>query len=1133
MYQATSRTVLCLLLFTASVVAQTETGQITGTVTDPSGAAIPTATIAVKARATGAIRNTTTSAAGTYAVTNLQPAAYTVTVSSSGFTTLTREVTVAVGAAVGEDFQLQVGQAATEVTVSETAVQVNTENQTLQTVVDTQRIMELPSLTRNPYDFVATAGDVAEGDPGGNSRFYGVGFAINGQRGTSTNVMLDGASNNDEFGGVVGQQVPLDSVQEYSIMTADFTAEYGRAAGGVVNVVSKSGTNDWHGSAYEYNRVSDLAANTYSNNSTGQPESVFVRNQFGYSVGGPVIKNKLFFFNNIEWTRVRSPATLTAFVPTPQFIAAAAPATQAFFQAYGNLGTARPLQVYTKDQISALNGGNICGGPLCNALAGNTPMFELVSYTAQYDVGAGSPQNTVNAVGRIDYNMSDRTQMYFMYSLFDQNTFAGSQSNSPYPGYNTGTSAYDNDAVFSFTHTFSPTLVSQSKLAFQRINNDQPLGSAGVTPGLYLYGGSTLLGQSLAFPGYYPYSPGAVLPSGGPQNIAQAYEDMSYTRGKHTFRYGGMFTYVQVNQTFGASETAIEANSTGSIQDGIEQFLAGQLDTFTVAVYPQGKFPCSNPAQPTPSCTIQAPIGAPGFSRSDRDREFAVYGEDSWKVSPRVTLNLGLRWEYFGVQHNNNPQLDSNFYDAPGEADTPAGIRGGSIQIAPNSPIGALWKSDYGDVGPRLGVAWDVFGDQKTSFRAGYGRYFERNFGNVTYNVIQNPPGQYVLNLTAGVDVPQIPVSASNYGPLSGATGSFPVLAASLRSVDPNIKTAHSDVWSSALERQFGASILGAIEYSGSHGADLYSISNVNRAGYGNVFLNDPCDPANNVPCTARLTPLASTMNRRGNLGYSNYDGVNFRFRVNNIANSGLNLLANYTWSHSLDNGSNTFSDYGFTNNGELFTLGQLDPWNPKIDYGNSDFDIRHRVAISFTYDLPAIGERTSMLNRVFGGWTLAPIFTARSGYHYSVYDCTGHLNVCRFAAFSSPIQTSVGQVTPNPVPNSFTVLTIPGSAIDHAGNAQYGFTDLPPFPSDMLGRNAFVGPNFWNLDMGLYKRFHITERMALQLRGEAYNIFNHPNLWADGSSAEVSGAGGTTNATINGFLLGNRNIQIAARVDF
>ena len=238
----------------------------------------------------------------------------------------------------------------------EAATQVNTETQTLQSVVNTEQLLEMPSISRDPYAMIASVGNVSPTSPDAR----GVGYAINGQRSASTNVMLDGAANNDEFGATVGNTVPLDSVQEFSVITNNFTAEYGRATGGIVNVLTRSGTNNFHGSLYEFLRPSYLASNDFDNNAYGIDRQHFTRNQFGYAIGGPIVKNKLFFFSSTEWIRVRSQATANVWVPTPQLIAAAAGPTQDFMNTYGALRSGTTLLETDSKADLAAKGVNLC-----------------------------------------------------------------------------------------------------------------------------------------------------------------------------------------------------------------------------------------------------------------------------------------------------------------------------------------------------------------------------------------------------------------------------------------------------------------------------------------------------------------------------------------------------------------------------------------------------------------------------------------------------------------------------------------------------------------------------------------------------------------------------------------------------
>ncbi|MFB3829057.1 MAG: carboxypeptidase regulatory-like domain-containing protein [Bryobacteraceae bacterium] len=1123
------------------MTAQTETGQITGTVTDATGAVLQHAKVTVKSLATGLSRETTTSAAGVYTVPNLLPGSYQVSASAPNFATARRTATVAVGARVGLDFQLEVGTEQTVVQVEGAGQLVNTETQTMENMVTTRQVLDLPTLTRNPYSLVVTAGNVSESEPS----LRGVGVSINGQRAAGTNILLDGASNNDEFTAEVGQQVPLDSVQEFSVITNNFTAEYGRASGGVVNVATKSGTNDYHGSVYEFNRVSRFTSNSFDNNANGVPKPVFTRNQFGYSVGGPILKDKLFVFQNTEWIRVRSAATRFVWVPTPELIGASAAPTQEFFRTYGAL---RPglstIQTLSRNQLTAQGfdpcRGAAAGGP-CLSLSPTLPMFSRVAYNYPADSGGGDPQDTYMLVGRVDYNLSDRTQLYGRYALYSENDFRGVNADSPYQGFDTGITHFNNNFLLSATHTFRPTLISQTKAVFNRLNEQQPLGDRPPVPTLYTNptGPGSIFNNFIAYPGYLPFNPGSAIPFGGPQNFLQFYHDMSWVKGKHDVRFGGSYVHMQDNRMFGAYQEAVEALSSGSVASSIDNFLRGELFSFTAAVYPQGKFPCVG--APTDACTLTLPVGQPDFTRSNRYNEFAFYGQDSWKVKPRFTLNLGLRWEYFGVQHNKNPQLDSNFYDGTGGtlADR---VRSGQAMLAPNSPIGGLWAKDRDNFAPRVGFAWDIFGDGKTSLRGGYGIGYERNFGNVTFNVIQNPPNYAVVDLRAGRDVAAIPITVNNLGPLAGTSGSKALPRSSLRNVDQNIETAYAQFWGVSLQRQLNGGLMVGLSYSGSRGQNLYSLANVNQPGYGNIYLGIPCTPGTSLgdpgTCVDRLNQQYSTMYRRGNLGFSRYNGFNTRVEARNVAHSGVSLVANYTWSHSIDNGSSTFSDttskVPSANNGD-FVVGLLDYFHPALDKGDSEWDVRHRLAISGVWEIPSGRFQGPASGRILGGWMVAPIFTAHTGTPFSIFDCTYAANVCARAAFNGPMpRTGADNPTPTATPNTFRFMELPAANVVNFVNPAYNVSDYFPFPGNMSGRDAFRAPGWWNLDFAVMKNTKINERFSVQLRGEAYNIFNHANLYVQGASADVSSTDfipasrGSTGATFD-----RRNLQLAVKLIF
>jgi len=1126
---------VALALLSALAFGQTETGQIVGTVTDPQSAVVPGAKVTVKNTATGAERSTTTAGnTGLYGFTNLQPGQYEVTVEAANFATTKKRVDLTVGARSVVDFRLTIGTATVVEVVEQSSTSVELTTQELSQVVTEKQVLELPTITRNAYSLVGISGNVSGNDPTGR----GVGVAINGQRAASTGILLDGGENVDLFVAAVGQSTPLDSVGEFRVITSNFSAEYGRASGGIVNVATKGGSNSLHGTVYEFYRGAGLTANTYENNANGVAKPNFVRNQFGYSIGGPVVKDKLFFFNSTEWIRVRSSANLTALVPDPTFITSGAvnANTSTFFNAF-------PL----RSGLTVLENDQVVGG---------IP-WDRVQYSVPSNAGGGSPVNEYQTVARVDFNWTDKTQLYGRYALQSQNFFPGTVSDSAYAGFDTGATTFNNNILISLTRIWTPNVVSQSKVVYNRLNSLQPI-NGDPTPTLFMRSRPTPLVlpsgtlDFVALPGYLPFSPGSGIPFGGPQNLYQFYQDVSWSLGKHQFRFGGQYIHTRDNRVFGAYQEASEILGNTTAQ-ALTNLVNGQLLAFQGAINPQGAFPCPTDqfGTPivTPQCQVTLPVGPPAFGRNNRYNDWAFYGQDSWKIHPRFTLNLGLRWEYYGVQHNADPSLDSNFYLGTG-ANFFEQLRNGQVLLAtdPANPVGGLWAPDRNNFAPRVGFAWDLFGDGKTSLRGGYGISYERNFGNVTFNVIQNPPNYAVIALTSGVDAactPSCPITLSNFGPLGSGVGTVNLPKTSLRAPQQDLKTAYAHFWSLSIERQLAKNTVLALEYSGSRGVGLYSLENPNRVGSGPLYMGDnPADQlAFGVFPSRRINDQYTGFNRRGANSFSDYNALNVRVQSNNFMNTGWSFVSNYTWAHSLDNLSSTFSES--SNN---FNLGLLDPYNPALDKGNADFDIRHRWILSGTWDVPWFKKHENwFVKNLIGGWTLAPIISAQTGNPFTLWDCTNAVfEVCPRWMPITPISTGARENVPGSGPNTFSYITInpanslyyfnPVTLTSEFGNCGVGAgaTTGCPFPAEMTSRNAFRAPGVWNVDLGIYKNISLTERFRLQFRGELFNAFNHSNLYVIGSSADFTEGGVTAKRGGSGGAFDERrNIQLALKLIF
>lgn len=1176
---------LVLALFMTSLTppvwGQTETGNITGVVTDATGASVPNSAVKVVNTQTGLERSTTTDRSGEFHVVTLPPGEYSVEVEAPNFAKTKLRTEVSVGGHTTLNVSLEVGTSSTVIEViGEGGIEVNTLNQEVGQVVSGKEIQDLPSLTRNPYDFVAFAPNV-HADPAGNN----FGYSLNGQRSSSVSVLLDGGENVNTFSAVVGQNVPLDSVQEFSVLTSDFSAEYGRASGGVVNVSTRSGTNQFHGSAYEFNRVSALSANTFDNNANGVQRPNFTRNQFGYSLGGPIKKNKLYFFSSTEWLRVRSSAEVQGVVFDPAFIAAgniySAPGLQNFYSTYAAEGL-RPgttiLRTYTVNDLPTVKVYPIdytdpnAHAPYLASLAGtndgpNPVIFDKIAYRSNADVGAGAPENGWNTVFRGDYVLSDKTTLYGRYGyshdyLFPGTNGAAGTPSNPYVGYDLDGTLANQSGLLSLTHLFSSALSITSKLEFIRFNETDPLPKKGVVPSLLI---SAFPGN--AFDGLSFYVPGAGQGYGifgGPQNSLSLHQDAIWTKGKHQLKIGGQYIYEQDNRSFGAYQSATEygwrsSNNPRGLNNLIDPSSnngGGRITRYRVAINPQGLLPCEkNPNGKFPplgvatdsfgnNCTLNLPVSSPVFARSNRFNDAAVYAEDSWRVRRNLTINLGLRWEYFGVQHSTNDggNLDSNFYFGPGSTVFDQ-IRNGQVYIAKHSSKGQLWNSSPANFGPRVGFAWDILGDGKTSLRGGYGISYERNYGNVTYNIIQNPPANATVDIRygAGQDFAgNIPIQTQNFGPFSG-TGQVLFKSPQLRAVDPNIKTAYAEFWSFGLDREVVRNTVLSVGYTGSHGVRLYSISNINEIGSGVVY--EGTDPSVN-PSDA-LNRSYTNINYRTNGGFSHYNALLVNLKSNNFANKGLLLNFSYTFAHAIDNLSQVFSAETAANG-----LGFLDPFKPNLDKGDSDFDVRHRVTLTAVWDVPLGRDSQGWLKQVIGGWQFAPTLLFRTGYPYTAYDCTNALvyNCPRFvpapgAGAPSQTSTSTAVVSDVPSPNQWIYQSLPAGWTSYA-EPLTGSGSLPTcdtatnsagdtvstgqnchFPSNMYGRNTLRQPGIYNANLGVYKKFYLTERFSLQFRGEFYNLLNHSNFYLDSSAfADVSSGDSTKPFSVIGYRGGQGN---------
>ena len=1152
--------------------AQVETGQIAGTVMDLTGAAVPNAAVTIKNLSTNTARNTVTSESGTYLVPGLEPAIYQVTVSSNSFKSFVAKVEVTVGGHVTLDARLSVSATTTEVqVVGEGGTQVNTDTQEMSQVVDTQQLASLPSLTRNPYDFVALAGNVSGGDnstnsgttaidqlgSGQNQENRGVGYSINGQRESGTEILLDGVENVSIYSQAIGEDVPVDSVQEFSVITSNYSAEYGRASGGVINVTTKAGTNSFHGSAWEFNRLSAYTANTYGNDAANSafltsgetgplpdPKGEYTRNQFGYAAGGPIKKDKLFIFESTEWTRVRSAATESQEIFDPAFIALMPSNIQAYYKTYGQTTLPSSGVASTVGQVAATG---VTFGPVngTTPIPPSTPMFDTINFKAPFDAGGGIPQNTYDLVGRVDYDATDKTQMFFRGAREASIQIPGSDTYSAYPQYNTGTTFLNQSYLYSVSHIFTPSLFLSMKASYTRFNENNSYDPSLVeTPNLmFVSPTDPNTGAFIQMPGLQNESdPGnGGLPAGGPQNTIQLEPDLSWTKGKHSMRFGFLETYIQLNYAYGAYLQAVEQLGT-AFQSSLSDMMntAGNpngatLTTFATRVDPQGKLPCPADTSTTDgnfgnvidnsSCEIQTPLTEASFARSYRYKDWSGYAEDSYKLMPRLTLNAGLRYEHYGVQHNNHPSLDSNFYFGSGSS-LEAQVRSGQVEIADKSAAGGFWKSRWGTFAPRVGFAYDIFGNGRDSVRGGYGISYERNFGNITYNASFNPPASAVISDNCSAEDASCIATVTNndLGPLGQSTGAQYLPPVELRHLDQNIQVAQTQFWSLAVEHQFARGALVELAYVGAKGDHLYDVANVNQVGAGQVYLGDPVVQSNancsNSGITNRDTGVAecltrpnaqyTNVNTRGSAASSSYSGLNLRVQMQNFRNTGLSLAGNYTWSHALDELSSTFGDSLQGGSGYIGSLGYTSLADPHLDWGSADYDIRQRLTIAPIWQTPWFKQGSEVERQALGGWALSGIYTVRGGIPFSVFDDSESETGFTLPRLepATPFYSEAVSKKPQVLgPNTFDGLNIPLPKNFVPLSSTLGISDFGPFPSDMMHRNSIRGPGAWNIDASLHKTFSLTERVAMEFSADGIDVLNHHNFYANTTTLEYDGA--------------------------
>ena len=1140
-------TFLFLLLLETAAFAQ-GTAALTGTVADPNGAVVGGATVTATNVATNVSFNTQTTDAGLYRFPILPVGTYNVRVEASGFSAAQVEnVVLTVGQTVTRDVALAVGAPTETVTVVAGGEQLAQPSESSVSQLLSRNVWEnYPLENRDTNEFINLLPGAVPDAFAGSTR----GAAVNGVRGGTGNFLVEGFDNNDQGQGGRGAlvaggitSISPEAIQEYRVITNNYAAQYGKGGGFVTDTVLRSGTNDWHGSLFAYNRIQALAANDFFSNREGVKDHL-VRNQFGGSFGGPVRRDKTFAFGTAEFQRLRQAAPITTVGTTQQFLdfvqsgafaafhesnpnglcvvatGAACPGAFARSRTLGPVFNA--LRSAQQFPLATTNLTNEAAGLFTAGLLDSPIIYPVPVYG---DVTVVNPSflNVARFSVKLDHRFSTASNLTGTFLSEDSDngdTYSGTDAFIGAPFVSPGRSTL---VGLTLNHTFSPTVIGESKASYLRHVRDFPEcpgveGLPSVVTGFDPLGVS--LGCSSSFPQFFT------------DNQFQLQQHLSVIRGTHSFRTGVEYRRIRNGSSFQAVKNGL------FLPHGVEELLTDGFfgDEADLALFGEpfaGGFLLAQ-------ATIDPRTGTqPEYYRGFRANEWAAYFQDDWKVTRRLTFNLGLRWEYFGPPHNFRPGLDSNFYFGSAETPVPttstnpffprneplaARVARGSFQLRDNE----IWRKDFNNFAPRAGFAWDIFGDQKLVLRGGAGIFYDRIWNNLFENIRFNPPTFSFNTINSPIIGGQVPI-----GPLSSPglfTAPFTEASRRLfndprfqgtpspRHMDENLRTPYVQQFFLGVQHQFASDFLLELNYITTAGRKLTGVIDINTYP-GRTRGGSSVRPNPNINADNFRTNAFSSIYHGGQVG------------VRNRAWQGLQFNSHYTFSKAIDQLSDAFfADLRHGN------FRPQNPYNIRLDRGRADFDIRHRFVTGFTYEAPFFKE-----NRWLGGWVATGIIQAQSGVPFSVYHSGQDPNADGFlgdrAVFLGTSADQIYRRDQSPADGYFDTSLFEGmvtranrlgaAAACGPGNGVV-ISNTQWWCDGTLGRNAFTGPGFWNVDFGLHKKFRVTEGSSLQLQANAFNIFNHTNFNIPVGNINSSNFGRSISTVGT-----PRVIQLAIRYDF
>lgn len=1062
--------VLTLFALSLAVAAQTSRGTVSGTVNDQTGAVIAGASVVLTNVETTVTRSTVSNGDGLYRFDAVDLGTYTIKITAPGFGPLTKSnIVVSANLTSTVDTQLTPGTQELSVDVTaESGALLQTEAPVRGGNIDSTRITELPIATRNPVSLALTL-------PGVSSNRFGFGastFSVNGGRGRSNNFLIDGTENNDISVAGQGFQIKnTDAVQEVSVQTSNYDAEFGRAGGAVVNTITKSGTNKLHGTAsWQYDSTRDDAlTSTQSLDPTirqrGYPP-YGTEHFFSGTLGGPVFlpklydgKDRTFFFAAYQNQRQASNSTATVTVPTA--------AGRATLRGLAAAGVNPRLDLL----LQVTNGVDATANPFKIALGGGRPDAEFGSAVTAFAQTFVEPQYQF----RVDHKVSEKSQLSGRYLFADQFNPVGGATLG-LPGFTTSIANRFQNFLISETHVFTPSLTNELRLSYNRIalafpnDSANPLGQT--LPSIVINGVTDVNGAGFNF------GIQTNLPQGRIANNYVIQDTVTYIRGNHTFRTGldllqqRSLQFAPINER-GALTYAAGGGFTG---------LANYLDDFGG----------SGPAGGSATRTFGSPRYYPELFRQ------AYFFQDRWRFNEALTLTLGVRYENFGNPINSirTAAFTGLFNVDPvtlqGPYSQPSKVKDDNNNWAPT--LGIAYSPSF-----KNGVLGSLFGDRKSVIRAGYQIGYDSFFNNIASNAATSSPNVVATQVNSTA-------TGTSRG-LASLSGQLPTTPRALTPrdaqtlADPNLVNPYYQRWSLGVQRELPGALMLDVSYVGSKGTKL--------------FMNEDRNPL--VPAAQRITPAGYTgvttgrldniqggRTVRGNAGSSSYNAG--QLQLTRRFSKGLALSSSYTYSKLIDNNSEIFASTGLSN-GSLSII-PLVLGGERNDRAVGLFDRTHRAVFTYVYDLPFMRDQKGWLGQIAGGWQFSGITTFESGVPYTVVNGADSNNLAgnndrpdlnpngqrgvRAIPATATSPSATGYVNPDVIIGQTSTGTNIFAPIDPA-TARYVALAAGLGRTGTAGRNTERTRGTNNFDFNIAKRFRVTEGTSLEFRTEFFNVFNHP----------------------------------------